>query len=60
MPASSLRPPNSARIQPAVPKITAAVAATANSRHADWVTAVPPMWPTSPPYVAQASAAPPS
>jgi hypothetical protein len=37
-----LRPPNSARIQPAVPKTIAAVAAIANSRHADWVMAVPP------------------
>jgi hypothetical protein len=38
-----LPPPNRARIQPAVPKTTAAVAAIANSRHADCVIAVPPM-----------------
>jgi len=39
----SFWPPKSARIQPAVPKTTAAVAAIANSRQADWVIAVPPM-----------------
>ena len=47
------------RTQPAVPKMSAAQAAMANSRQADWVIAVPPTWPTRPPYEAQPSAAAP-
>jgi pyruvate/2-oxoglutarate dehydrogenase complex dihydrolipoamide dehydrogenase (E3) component len=44
-----LSPPKRARIQPAVPKITAAMAARPKTCQADWVIAVPPRCPTSPP-----------
>ena len=49
--------PTRASAQPAAPNSVAATAATANSRQADWVRAVPPMCPTSVPYEAQPSAA---
>lgn len=43
--------------QPAAAKPAAAAAAITASRHADWVSAVPPRCPTSAPYVAQPAAA---